>query len=495
MKMQFVAVTSILGVMALLGSGCVAQKTSTVHNTLKGDNSVVEAMSGTVDMIDSGFVTLSDLTDAFSRELASKTEARKIYLDRANIRDVSTGDVANFSSYLQNELEASLSNEFSLQVMPEAAEILLGATFQRYGNQIKIFLKYHSADYSLNKTFDYGIERSRLPADSLKESLRSKAYQLATHIIEDDLERKIYVKPLESVENKSVGPFSKGFTRFLQTEIIRMHRQVEIVAEKPLQEKLSDTRAVKKKSKKVKALETSDAFFADANNVLEGDYIVNGDQVMVTLLLKDLEGHVENSASIDIERSLIKMPLEDKTAVKLADLVDRKTEDSGGAVKVSTNRSGDFPVYHSGDNIVFYAQVKQPLFLYIYAVDSTGDVSLLYPYGDATHNRKTYPGSLVAIPDEADDFEMIASRPFGMDAVKIFASPIQLPTPELSSTIAAKSYRGGVRGVELQRKDAQKQLVSQRIINPHDLVDYYRGLAKRNNVEVYEDSLMFETRF
>jgi len=470
-------------------SGCVAQKSSTVHNTLKGDNSVTEVMQKSVDLPVSGFLTLSELTDRFSRDLAGEVSGTKIYLDRANIREVISGDVAHFSSYLQNELEASLSRKFQLQIMSEDAEILLGVSFQRYGNQIKIFFKYHSPDFSINKSLDYGIERAKLPRDSLKENLRSKAYQLAANIIEDDVGHKIYVKPLESVACRCVAPFSRAFATMVKTEIVRMHRQIEVVDNKPL-----NTRSIKKKAEKVKELDSSDAFFADADSVLEGEYVENGNQVIVTLMLKDLEGHLINSCSVDIDRAIIKIPLEDKAAKKLADLTDRKTENNGRTVKITTSRSGDYPVYREGEKIVFFAQVKKPLYLYIYSIDRKGEVSLLYPSSPENNQRKTYPGKLVAIPDENDDYEFFAEPPFGMDAVKIFASASELPLPAISDSTESRSYSAGVRAIGKRRRKVQGLLVKQKQINPKDLVDYYRGLSEQFQIKIFEDSLMVQTR-
>lgn len=492
MKHRTPPIVSLL--LCLLLSGCVAQTTSISHNTLKGDNSLTPAMKNSVDLPSSGFTTLSDLTDRFSRDLSVTETQRRIYLDRANIRDVSTRDVANFSSYLQQELEASLSQHgFQLEIMPDEAELLLGATFQKYGNQLKIFFKYHTLDHSIHKTSDYGIERDRLPADSLKENLHSKAYQLAANIIDDDLERRIYIKPIESSACKCVGPFSRSFTTFVKGDIVKLHRQVEVVDEKPVKAKLSDTRSLNKKAKEVKNLDTSDALFADADSVLEGEYVVNGDQVMISLLLKDLAGHVINTANVDIDRDVIKIPLEDKKVAKLADLVDRKTEDNGKKINISTSRSGDYPVYHNGETILFYVQTKEPLYTYLYAIDSKGAVTPLYPGEGKNGRNRIYPGSLITIPTPDDDYELVVEPPFGMDAVKVFASRVQLPLPQFSVHTTTRSYSRGIRAIGKKRKQAQHQLAAQSTINPGDLVDYYRGLGKKFGITVYEDSLVVET--
>lgn len=132
----------VLGVVLMvmfLGTGCVAEKPVTSHNTLKGDNSMKPAMQNSTKLPDSGFRTLSDLTDRFSADLAQEAAGAKVYVNSAQIRDVRTGDVAHFSSFIEKDLTASLSRSFLPQILPEEADLLIAASFQEYGNQIKSF--------------------------------------------------------------------------------------------------------------------------------------------------------------------------------------------------------------------------------------------------------------------------------------------------------------------------------------------------------------------
>ncbi len=477
----------ILSCLCLLISGCVAEKAAISSDVaIKSNNTRTAA---------SGYMQLSELTDRFATELASEVVERNIYLDRANIRYVNTRDVANLSSYLQNDMEASLSQAgFNLQIMPTEADLLLGATFQKYGEQLKIFFKYHSLDYSVNKTKDYSIKRERLPEDSLEENLNSKAYQLAANIIDDDLERKIYIKPLESSSCDCVGQFSRFFTNLLKADIVQMHRQVVVIDEKPVKKKLSNTRALERKVREVENLETSDAYFAGADSVLEGNYAVNGDQVLISLFLKGLNGQILGSTTVDVAREIIKMPLEDKTASEFSELTDRKNENSGGKIKLSTSRGGDSPVFYNEEVIQFYVHTREPLFTYLYTIDSKKEVTLLYPLDGRNGRNRIYPGSLVTVPGPDDDYELVAEAPFGMDAVKVFASMTELPIPTLNRSVATRSYTRGSRAIGVHRQNAQQQLATQSVINPDDLVDYYKGLGERFGINIYEDSFVVETR-
>ena len=479
----------------ILTSSCVSQKAATVNPTLKGDNSTTQALTGSRDLPDSGFISLADLTDRFAADLAKQFPGRqKLYLDRANIRDANTNDIANFSSYLDNELEASLSRQFQLVYDPEEADYLLGAVFQGYGNMIRIFFKYHNADFSLRKSMDYSIERLRLPKDSLKENLRSKAAKLAGAIIGREQERKIYIQPVELGTCSCISDFSRSFSTLLKTEIVRMYRTVEVIDEKPVKIRLADTRSLKKKAKKVEKLTTSDAYFADADAVLEGSYFVNGDMITVSLMLKDLKGHVLNASSVDIDKKMIHTRLDNREAEKLADLADKTTEKSKDLIKISTNKGSSQPLYHGGEKITFFIQVGKPLYVYMYDITSKEGVELLYPYSADGVHHMLYPGQLYTIPAPDDNFELEVKAPYGLDAVKIFASQVKLPIPRMNNQVVSRSYRSGVRAITKKRKKIQGQLAGKSTINPKDLVDYYRGLEQRFHTEILEDSLVVETR-
>lgn len=476
---------------AALLVGCVAGKKATVHQSLKGDNSTKAAMQGEVELPESGFRTLSELTDRFAVDLGKKVSVHRVYLNRTNIRDANTRDVANFSTYLENELDASLSSAFQLVNDPAEADYLIGAVFQEYGNSIKIFFKYHNQAMTERKSLDYSIERLRLPADSLRENMRSKAYKLAANIVPMTGSMQLYINPVELGSCNCLTEFSRSFTARLKNEVVRLYPDVQVCDEIPI--KREGLRGIKKKAEQVENIQTAEALFAGADTVLEGDYFINGEAVMVSLVLKDLDGRVLNTASVDIDRAMIHTRLKNPAKEKLVDKADATTEDSGEVINITTTKGSSDPVYRKGEKITFLVQAKRPKYVYLYDITSKGDVALLYPYEPGLPQQPLLPGRLQAIPDESDDFELEVTPPYGMDMVKVFASPIELPIPRLSGRIASKSYTRGVRAIAAKRKQVQQQLAGKSTINPDDLVDYYRGLADRFAIKVYEDSLLVET--
>ncbi|HDZ91615.1 MAG: DUF4384 domain-containing protein [Deltaproteobacteria bacterium] len=123
-----------------------------------------------------------------------------------------------------------------------------------------------------------------------------------------------------------------------------------------------------------------------------------------------------------------------------------------------------------------------------------GGVTLLYPSDRDRVQGKLMPGRLYTIPDDRDDFELEVEPPFGMDAVKVFATGVKIPIPVLTRRVETRSYRGDKRTRGAKRKEIQKELSAMKSINPRDLVDYYRGAARQAGARVFEDTVIVETR-
>lgn len=470
----------------LVLGGCVAPQTKPTSPTASGAPPAGVA-----------YHRLSEITDAFARELATDlSAANKIYLDRSAIRDTISKDVYNFSAYLQNELESSLSQQACTLVYdPDEADRLIGAAFRKSDDRVRIYFQYHHADMSERKSFDYSIQTAHLPKDAFAQGMKSMALKLVTDILAGQEKTKVYIRPIVEGNDKYLSEFSKVFTAQVKTQIVRRYRKVEIIDEQPIQERLSDIRGVGIKEKAApKNLESTEARIANADSVLEGQYFQAGKLVTVNLFLKRVDGRVLNSASVDIPRELIAARLDNSEAKKLTELADIPTETGNTHVRIFTTKGGDFPVYYNQEKIKFYIQVSRPLYVYLYDINAGGEVTRLYPYDAGDRQFPLQPEKIYTIPAETDDFEFEVEPPFGMDAVKIFASRVQLPIPELSSRLASQSYRGDTRNISDNRGLIQVQLSGMRSINPKDLVDYYRGVAQQSGGTLYEDSVMVQTQ-
>jgi hypothetical protein len=439
---------------------------------------------------------LSDVTDTFASHLSQNIQPSKLYLNRTAVRDIVTRETSNFSAYLQNELESSLSQKgFSMVYDPADAQYLIGATYQKDQDHVRIFLKYHKADLSGLKSRDYDIALSRLPLDSFKEDLKSMAYKLAAPVLKGHQNIKVYITPIREGRAKYVSAFSESFTARVKIQLKQIYPQARIMDEKPLLQ----VRSILKKATVVENIQHSEAALIDADAVLEGEYFVEGRTVSVNLYLKSLKGQLMSSSTVDIPQSLISASLSDETSQLLSNLLDRPNEPPATRAALFTTKGGYHPVYYSGEKITFIIQVSEPLYVYLYNINPLGKVTLLYPYEAGMHEARFLPGRLYMIPPEPDQqtgvvFEFEAEPPFGKDAVKLFASRQPLALPSLTPEAKALGFRGEKRLSDSERKRVRVSLADRSHIHPLDIVDYYRGQALSLGVPVLEASLIIETR-
>jgi hypothetical protein len=445
-----------------------------------------------------GFSSLSDLTKAFSEQMASVTQERKVFVEREYIRDARTGEVWAFSGCLQHELESSLSSRgFMLAPDPADAAFLLGATYQREGDRVRIFFRSHGTDEIYRQTRDYEIPVDRIPQEAcaLKETLEGKAAKLVQDVKPFSINRsRVYIKPVREGHKGFVSDFSRSFMARLRVAMVQFWQGTEIIDERPILEGLTQSRGILEKAKEVEDLKNWEAVCTDADTVLGGVYFVEGDRVLVALTLKNLKGRLFGSAKCQIPTSIIQASLDNPEAVVLTDAGDVAVREKESIVRILTDLGGDFPVYFEGDVIRLFVQVKKPLHIRVFNITPTGTVNRLYPPAFPPSDARFEPGRLYPLPDEAHPFEFMVLPPFGMDLIKVFASSTPLPVPEISSSMPVRSFHGSVRKTEAERINIQQALAREKAIHPLDLVDYYRGIAAQKGVSLYEDEVMVETR-
>ncbi len=466
----------------LIASGCIAEKetASTTHSLQPKtvENRVVEKKSDS-------YSTLADLTDAFCQDLFQDVGLQKIYLDRSNIKDVSTGDVANFSGYLEQEIDSSCSSKgFTLVYEVDEADYMIGALYRRYGDDLRVFFKYHPQDMSTKKSIDYLVGKRYLPPDSFTNSMKYKARKLAREIAKGQDGKKIYVKPVVEGNNRYVTDFSKAFTARVKNEIVQENKDVIVVD-------YQATRSIKK-TKKTSDLAQSDIAATGADTALSGEYFVEGEIVAIHLTLKSQkDGRIINTAGIDIAKEDISSKLEDSEVKNLAVVADLKEEKMQDKIKLSTTRGSEYPIYQNGEKIIFTMQVSEPLYVYLYNFNPAGELTLLYPFEKNSRQAQLLPGRLYTIPSENDEYDLVVEPPFGKEMLKIFAARSPVPFPQIS--LLANEQRS--RSIGVKRKQEQAKIAGAgRIIHPNDLVDYYRGKGAAMGMEIYEEGFILETR-
>lgn len=438
--------------------------------------------------------SLKELAAGLATELKGKSgSVGKLYLDKANVKDSVSGETSNLSAFLVNELESALSSSgFSFTDFMEQADQVVGASYQRDGDRLRIFVKYCPAKDSSNcKSLAAALALNRLPKESFSESVDSRLKRLVQKVGGSKNGLKVFISPVVERRNRYASEFSEYVTAKVRSYLVNS-QQFEVLEEQPVTRSLSNTRGLAAKVKQVQNLETSAALFSGADAVLEGYYLEGSGRVTVAMTLKNLKGGVLGSADETFERSMIPYSTANQTAGTLAVVADVAGQASQQAVKLNTTKGDRYQVYRAGEKVQFLMQVAKPLYVYLFGINAKNEVSQLYP-GPGQQPAPLQAGRLHTVPGDRDSWEIVVEPPFGTDLVKLFAADRPLPVPSISGTVAAKSFSNGTRSL-VRRDVIQQQLAAQKTINGFDLVDYFKGVAEQQGLTLYEDSLFVQTR-
>ena len=438
--------------------------------------------------------SLKELATGVSTELQEKSgKTKKLYLDKVNVKDSVSGESSNLSAFLVNELESALSADgFTFSDFMEQADLAVGASYHKDGERLRVFIKYCLAkDNSSCKTLSAALQKDALPKDSFTESMDSRLKRLVQKAGGKKYGLKVFINPVVERKNRYSSEFSEYVTAKARSWLVSS-QQFEVLEEQPVTRFLSNTRGLAAKAKSVENLETSAALFSGADAVLEGYYIEGAGRVTVSMTLKNLKGGVLGSADETIERAIIPYSTVNQAADSLAEVADVAGEGSQQTVKLNTTKGDRYQIYRSGEKLQFLIQVTRPLYVYLFGINAKNEVSQLYP-GPGQQQIKFGTGQVHRVPNERDSWEIVVEPPFGTDVVKLFASEHPLPVPAISGKVTAKAFTGGNRS-QGRRDQIQQDLAEQKSINGFDLVDYFKGVAARQGVLLYEDSLFVQTR-
>lgn len=438
--------------------------------------------------------SLKELANGAASELREKAGAgKKLYLDKATVKDAITGEASNLSAFLVNELEAAFSAAgFSYSDFMEQADLAVGASYQRDGDKLRVFIKYCPAkDSSGCKSLNATVPYNRLPKESFSDSLDNRITRLVQKATLSRKGLKVFINPVVERRGRYASEFSEFVTTKARTALVNS-QQFDVLDEQPVTRSLSNTRGLSAKAKEIKNLETSAALFSGADAVLEGYYLEGAGRVTVAMTLKDLKGGVLGTADDSIERGLIPYSTANPIAGTLATVADIGGQSEQQMVKLNTTKGDRFQVYRAGERVQFLIQVAKPLYVYLYGINSKNEVSLLYP-GPGQQPAPLARGQVHTVPGDRDSWEIVVEPPYGTDVVKLFASERPLAVPTISDKVASRSFNDGTR--TLVRRDAiQQELATKQTINGFDLVDYFKGMARSLGAALYEDSLFVQTR-
>lgn len=438
--------------------------------------------------------SLKELAVGVATELKEKAGgSKKLYLDKVNVKDAVSGETANLSAFLVNELESALSAAgFSFSDFVEQADQVVGTSYQRDGDRLRVFVKYCPAKDSSNcKTLSATLPYSGLPKDSFSESLDSRLKRLVQKASANKSGLKVFINPVVERKGRYASEFSEYVTAKARSFLVNS-QQFEVLEEQPVTRSLSNIRGLVAKAKEVKNLETSAALFSGADAVLDGYYLEGTGRVTIAMTLKNLKGGVLGSADETVERAMIPYSTVNPAADSLASVADVEGQASQHVVKLNTTKGDRYQIYRAGEKVQFLIQVAKSLYVYLFAINSKNEVNQLYP-GPEQKQVPLQAGQIHTVPSDRGSWEIIVEPPFGTDVVKLFAAERPLTIPIISGKVSARSFIDGTRSL-VRRDIIQQQLATERIINGFDLVDYFKGLAEQQGLALYEDSLFVQTR-
>ena len=187
---------------------------------------------------------------------------------------------------------------------------------------------------------------------------------------------------------------------------------------------------------------------------INGYFEMNRDKISIEL--KAIEGD-KLVSSIKENFSINGVKSKKLSSASIAKYLKIKSEMQNDIIEVMSSKGELDTIYYDGERITFEIKLKKPMYLYIFNIDSKGHIENL------TDKKTKYtPNKIYTIPNSNSEWEMIVEKPYGNEGIKFIA---------LS-----------------QKIDFDKN------IKANELVEYFRNEAKKRGIEIFEKSLLIETK-
>lgn len=200
-----------------------------------------------------------------------------------------------------------------------------------------------------------------------------------------------------------------------------------------------------------------------------GQYWDRGDSIELKMELLETGGMGAKigSETVDLPKDMFPKNVEfipDSTSLQGWDVFGSAEQNREFKVKVWPNK-GEGAIYKENEIVQFLFRTNKDCYVYLYHMDSVGQVRLLFPNRYQASNRvnanKTY-----TIPDETMNFEFQISPPFGSEIVKAVASLQPIKDVEISvggevfrgvGRIGDKRIRALVRAIDIIPKQSRSE--------------------------------------
>jgi hypothetical protein len=441
---------------------------------------------------------LPDMAESLADQIINRYAGRKLYIRKESVLDQNSA-VLPFARQLTYALENSLTRvgfRFADSTMGNDDVIQLDVSYIVEQDKVRVTIRTKDVKGNYHTVLGT-IPRSGFANELFQEDVDERIGRLARNLASQcNLTRKLklLVQPVVSSDMGSSSRFAEHATTTL-TAALKKENNIDVRLKGA---PVSRTRSLSPEL----PFECGDAVYTGDDATLHTKLNVDGANIYLTATIlspaiKEQSCTVIAADKVTIPHSLVKLPITDDSINRTALYADIETQNDGKMLSISTPDGGKHQIYHAGENYTLTAQVKAPLYLYVYDIYPDGKkVEPISPFEGETEILR-HPGIIYEIPEEMEKGGKgieVLDGDFGTDVIKVFASDRKLPLPKLDDRQQTRSFtavgtRGGVR------QKIQAELAAGRpVINPADLVDYYRGVAAKKGAKLYEASIFVETR-
>lgn len=437
------------------------------------------------------YPTLAEMTDSMAGQVKERYAGRRLSIIKDGIKD-QNGDVPPFSGRLSAALESSMSRAgfaFKSGVLKDDDDdILLDVSYIVENNKVLVTLR-PTDKRGVSRTIDGSIPRAGFSSEMFLVKMDERFGRLAQNLTSKSTitgKLKLLLQPLVNVDYID---FAGRATQMLTVAMNNQNNIQLLQKDSPVARKRSVSRAL--------PLECGDVTYTGVDAVLLSELSVDARNITISSKIKNRNCELIAADSITIPISQANLTATNGSIAKTNLVADIESQKDGDMIRISTTHGGGLKTYYPGEIYTLTAQVKTPLYLYLYDIYPNGKkVEPLYPMDGETEILRQ-PGIIYEIPEESEKRNKgieVTDGDFGLDVIKVFASNRKLPLPVFDTTQQSRSFgSSGTRG-NIARPKVQSYLAARTSINPADLVDYYRGIAEKMGATLYETSIFVETR-
>lgn len=331
------------------------------------------------------YSTIAEMTDAMAVKIKTRHAGSKLYLHRENIRRQPDNAILPFSRMLASSLEHSLGNAgfvFISEGVRGQDVIEVEAPYSLSGNSVEVNVRLKDIRGS-HSSFSGIMSVSSLPGDAFTEGADERITRLGEMLASRWNRTKnleLLVQPLSASGKKGVN-FADYATRLLVSSLVKSGNIT--VREK------NTTQSPKKQTRPEASNDCGTNMIAGIDAVLTGSIQQATDMITISASIRDKGCAVIAADTMTIPRSIIPPGLLDDTADKNAIRADSVTHKDGLSFNVNyvyrPRGKGDLrpikkgDILKSGDQYKIIFSPDKESYVYIFQVDSAGQVFQLFP--------------------------------------------------------------------------------------------------------------------